>query len=341
MSDNNLQEEIKKIFQEGAIKQKEAKEKNEEIKNRIISAFDDTIKYLDGLKREQHIDRKAIEKYPDLLSQNSTLLNNCLTTAGNLKNLIESMGVEYDDLSYLDTFELALSNIENEYYEENYFLLPKHLGKTQGSLFAMESFIRNYNLDKKRYNIVITDEIKGMLGEARQELEDFKKLKNILKNLKAEDYYFEECEKYMTRHYVYMGLFLFTLITALSISAYSVCAEPKFFLDTFDYWFLKISFILVIITLVSYFIKQSSHYQSLADQANQTRLEIQAFPTFITGVEKADEVAIRKELALKYFGREVDKTAHKDMSNLVSDQMKNTTEMVKAVTEVIKKPGNS
>ena len=112
--------------------------------------------------------------------------------------------------------------------------------------------------------------------------------------------------------------------------------SPIYFLDNFDYWFLKISFILVVITLVSFFIKQSSHYQSLADQANQTRLEIQAFPTFVTGIEKADEVAIRKELALKYFGREVDKTAHKDMGNLVSDQMKSTTEMVKATTEAIK-----
>ena len=93
---------------------------------------------------------------------------------------------------------------------------------------------------------------------------------------------------------------------------------------------------MVVITLVSYFIKQSSHYQGLADQANQTRLELQAFPTFITGVEKQMKLQFAKELALKYFGREVDKTAHKDMCNLVSDQMKNTTEMVKATTEAIK-----
>ncbi|MFP0859324.1 hypothetical protein ACLDYQ_19080 [Acinetobacter baumannii] len=49
-----------------------------------------------------------------------------------------------------------------------------------------------------------------------------------------------------------------------------------------------------------------------------------------------EAASVRKELALKYFGREVDGAAHKDMSNLITDQMKSTTEMVKATTEAIK-----
>lgn len=341
MSDDNLQSEIRKILQNNSANQIKAKEKNEEIKNRIIKQFEKAIEYLHALKKGEHIEKKATEINPDLLSQNKPHINTCIQIAENLKQIIMSYNVENDDLSYLDTFQVALSNIINEYSEENYFLLPKYIGNTRGSLVGIESFIRTFNLDKQRYNLVVSNEIKSILEEAKQELEDFKETKNIIKNLKSVDYYSEECEKYMSRHYTYLVLFLITILVALTISVISVCSEPKFFLDKFDYWFLKGSFILVVITLVSYFIKQSSHYQSLADQANQTRLELQAFPTFITGVEKADEVAIRKELALKYFGREVDKTAHKDISNLISDQIKNTTEMVKAVTEVIKKPGNS
>ncbi|MBP1483703.1 hypothetical protein [Acinetobacter nosocomialis] len=341
MSDDNLQSEIRKLLQNNSENQIKAKEKNEEIKNRIIKQFEKAIEYLHALKKGEHIEKKAIEINPDLLSQNKPHINTCIQIAENLKQIIVNYDVENDDLSYLDTFQVALSNIINEYSEENYFLLPKYIGNTRGSLVGIESFIRTFNLDKQRYNLVVSNEIKSMLKEAKQELEDFKETKNIIKNLKSVDYYSEECEKYMSRHYTYLVLFLITILVALTISVISVCSEPKFFLDKFDYWFLKGSFILVAITLVSYFIKQSSHYQSLADQANQTRLELQAFPTFITGVEKADEVAIRKELAFKYFGREIDKTTHKDMSNLVSDQIKNTTEMVKAVTEVIKKPGNS
>ena len=47
-------------------------------------------------------------------------------------------------------------------------------------------------------------------------------------------------------------------------------------------------------------------------------------------------VNVRKELALKYFGREIDATAHKDLANLLSNQMKSSTEMIKATTEAIK-----
>ncbi|MCG5264095.1 hypothetical protein MCL27_03520 [Acinetobacter pittii] len=336
MSDNNLQTEIRRLLKDNSAEQIKVRAKNEEIKSRTLRDLDKAITYLLELKEGKHIDKKAIDNNPGLLTQSLPLINSCLTSINYLKALITDFDVDSDDLSYLDTFQVALSNIKNEYFEENYFLLPKHLGNTEGSLIAIESFIRTFNLDKKRYNLVINNEIKSMLDEAKQELEDFKETKNKIKNLKSVEYYLEECEKYMGRHYTYQVLFLITILVALTISVISVCSEPKFFLDKFDYWFLKGTFILVVITLVSYFIKQSSHYQSLADQANQTRLELQAFPTFITGVEKADEVAIRKELALKYFGREVDKTAHKDMSNLVSDQMKNTTEMVKATTEAIK-----
>lgn len=317
------------------------KEKNIEIKQRLLINIQNSIDYFYELKDGEHISEGAIEKYPLHLDNCRDDIKNCIIIAERLKIYVESINENNEDLSYMDSLTLALINIIKKYDLFNYYKLPNEVGKAQAILIIGENFITNFITEKNKFNQIVVEEIRDMLEEAEKELKDFKVLKNILKNLKTEDYYSSESKRYKKIHFVYMGLFLATLIGALGISAYSICAKPIYFLDTFDYWFLKISFILVVITLVSYFIKQSSHHQSLADQANQTRLEIQAFPTFVTGIEKADEVAIRKELALKYFGREVDKTAHKDMSNLVSDQMKNTTEMVKAVTEVIKKPGNS
>jgi len=336
VSEVNAKDEVLKILQESINEQKKVKEKNEEIKGNILTDIEVAIEYLNELKDGSHIAPEALKEQPDLLPNNIYGINACLRYADQLKNLISSISVEYDDLSYLSTLKISLQNIKFEYFQGNFFLLPKNLGDIQGSLVASESFIRTLYVDKARYNNIVNTHINAMLQDAERELNDFRTLKNTLKNLKSVDYYSQEFDKYMKRHHVYLGLFLITILVALTITVVSVCSEPKFFLDKFDYWFLKGSFVLVVITLVSYFIKQSSHYQGLADQANQTRLELQAFPTFITGVEKADEVAIRKELALKYFGREVDKTAHKDMSNLVSDQMKNTTEMVKATTEAIK-----
>lgn len=103
-----------------------------------------------------------------------------------------------------------------------------------------------------------------------------------------------------------------------------------------EFWILKISLMLIGVTLASYFLKQASHYQRLSDQHHQTAVELQAYPNFMNSVPPEEAVNIRKELALKYFGREIDSTPHKDMSNLISDQMKSTTEMVKATTDAIK-----
>lgn len=44
---------------------------------------------------------------------------------------------------------------------------------------------------------------------------------------------------------------------------------------------------------------------------------------------------------MKYFGRDVDNKSNGETSNILQDQMKNTTEMVKAAMEVIKKSGSN
>lgn len=109
-----------------------------------------------------------------------------------------------------------------------------------------------------------------------------------------------------------------------------------FSLSTIEFWILKVSILLVGVTLVSYFLKQSSHYQHLSDQNYQTQVELQAYPSFMESIPSNEAASVRKELALKYFGRELDGSTHKDMSNLVSDQIKSTTEMVKATTDILK-----
>ncbi|EPF6052642.1 hypothetical protein L5R14_003768, partial [Acinetobacter baumannii] len=109
-----------------------------------------------------------------------------------------------------------------------------------------------------------------------------------------------------------------------------------FALSTTEFWILKASLLIVGITLISYFLKQSAHYQKLADQNYQTHVELRAYPSFMESIPTEEAASVRKELALKYFGREIDGAAHKDISNLISDQMKSTTEIVKATTEAIK-----
>ncbi len=46
--------------------------------------------------------------------------------------------------------------------------------------------------------------------------------------------------------------------------------------DNVEFWILKVLILAAGITLITYFLKQSSHYQHLAYQNYQTQVELQA-----------------------------------------------------------------
>ncbi len=315
---------------------KTMKEQNEEIKNNLSSEIQKVLiklqKFMDGTG----FNSKVLSDYSQLVKFNEPHLIKLIGAIKKLELKIDVVDVNEANLSYLDSIIFSLNYIDKDYDENNINKFSTDILDALSTVNAIISYIDNYKRDNEIYNQIITSKIKAMLNEANEELEDLKKTKNILKNYKAEQFYKEECEKYTSLYVQNKNTFIVLIIIAVFFSVLSVSLMLVYNMDKYNYWSIKISLILAFVTLITYYLKQSSYYQRLAEQANQTRLEIEAFPSFITGVSKAEEVAIRKELALKYFGKEIDGAAHKDMSNLVSDQMKSTTEMVKATTEAIK-----
>lgn len=175
------------------------------------------------------------------------------------------------------------------------------------------------------------------------EVENFRRLRNIADNAKTEDIYNNAVIKYGKAEKKYRYLFLGTLLIVILVSLKlwdtdyinNIINQPSYAKSAI-FWSVKITTLIAGITLITYFLKQSVHYQRLAEQNYQTQLELQAYPSFMESIPTEEAASVRKELAIKYFGREIDGTAHKDMSNLISDQMKSTTDMVKATTEAIK-----
>lgn len=185
----------------------------------------------------------------------------------------------------------------------------------------------------------LTLNLNATIESLNKELEGFRRLRNIADNAKTENIYDNAVNKYkgleeFYRSYFYRGIGIVVTISILLLFLKTLIV-PSFF-SNIEFWVLKGSILIVGITLITYFLKQSSHYQHLADQNYQTQVELQAYPTFMESIPTEEAASVRKELALKYFGREIDGAAHKDMSNLIADQMKSTTEMVKASTEAIK-----
>lgn len=118
-------------------------------------------------------------------------------------------------------------------------------------------------------------------------------------------------------------------------------ASLTFNLPTLKYFVFKFSVIIVGITLTTYFLRLSSFYQSKYEQAKQTRLELEAFPDYASLLKPETAEDLRKELALKYFGKEVDQTQNDKIGDLIKDQLAAGTELIKASVELVKAKGSS
>lgn len=204
----------------------------------------------------------------------------------------------------------------------------------------LKSLLLRYKLLKESFDSLILDRLRKNIVDINSELLGFRRSKNILDNLRTETIYSLAVEKYKKLEKKYRKYFYRALPIVLFVAICMFLGKDYLInnvkIDIVSYWILKLSILTIGITVISYFLKQSIHYQKLADQNYQTQIELQAYPSFMESLSPEEAASVRKELALKYFGREIDGAAHKDMSNLISDQMKSTTDMVKATTEAIK-----
>ncbi|OEY96188.1 hypothetical protein BJI46_12485 [Acinetobacter qingfengensis] len=184
--------------------------------------------------------------------------------------------------------------------------------------------------------------------EVNEELNTFRRRRNIADNAKTESIYNNAVKIHRDSEKKYRDKFYKSLVIVFSstflLFLLKSCIQNIWEVTDSEFWFLKLSVLTVGITLITYFIKQSSHYQHLADQNYQTQVELQAYPSFMESIPTEEAASVRKELALKYFGRELEKSSNKTNGNLLVDQVKTSADLVKATTEAIKninKNGNA
>jgi len=205
-------------------------------------------------------------------------------------------------------------------------------------LDVAKQFRKLYEAVNKALPPILSD----ALQQLNEELVSFRRNRNIADNAKTENIYDQAVIKYRGLENSYRKTFYLAIGITVGLSLLGLFLKKWLvpnYLGNIEFWVLKVSILVVGVTLITYFLKQSSHYQRLADQNYQTQVELQAYPTFMESIPTEEAASVRKELALKYFGREIDGAAHKDMSNLISEQMKSTTDMVKAATDALKVKG--
>lgn len=300
----------------------------------ILAAFRNALdffnSYISNADEDQKIPKELSEAIIEKLEKILEMSENYIFTARDFKNYWQA---NYQALlAYVYKLENNKIISDKESYEI-LILLDRVIEFLLS--YAHEEYLKE---EKNRINNLLS-QIDASAKQVENDVNRYMRLRNVADNARTESIYNNAVKKYqgleeIYRKYFYfaIGIILVVSILLLFFKSYLVTT----YLSNYEFWAIKVSTLLVGITLISYFLKQSSHYQRLADQNYQTQVELQAYPSFMESIPTEEAASVRKELALKYFGREIDGSTHKDMSNLISDQMKNTTDMVKATTEAIK-----
>ncbi|MGQ1276300.1 hypothetical protein ACT4Z4_13275 [Acinetobacter baumannii] len=266
----------------------------------------------------------------------------------NIKTLVDRNIVpNLDNFKDLYTDKIIITSIEDlltdTLNDAETFIKDRdnvYLTKVIGDLKAVDSLLNTCRISTAGFQHIVKEYLGAAQASVSRELLGFRKNRAERDNAETESIYEQAVERYKKLENKYRKYFYRCILLVLVLAFTTLLFKGKlitwFALSTTEFWILKASLLIVGITLISYFLKQSAHYQKLADQNYQTHVELRAYPSFMESIPTEEAASVRKELALKYFGREIDGAAHKDISNLISDQMKSTTEIVKATTEAIK-----
>ncbi|OOW09636.1 hypothetical protein [Acinetobacter sp. MF4640] len=191
-----------------------------------------------------------------------------------IKELIEKNKIEGVTTNYLKALKL---NIEDLYKLKEAILVEKDLNefnvKAKNTLnhinIIYDEFKKYLNL-KNEFNQLSFNAISESLADVKNELSSFRRLRHIADTALTENIYKNAVIKYQKFEKKYRKYFYRAIAIVLLLAVLLLLFKSKLItflgISNTEFWVLKISLMIVGITLISYFLKQTSHYQKLADQ---------------------------------------------------------------------------
>ncbi|MNG44751.1 hypothetical protein D3C78_46830 [compost metagenome] len=295
----------------------------------ISNGIDERLKNDPEFKKLHGFSYQKIQAYIDLLLENAHLFNDDEFTEF-LKDDVRILH------SYVNELQIG-SKTE----------ISKILNKIRNFI---ESFrgIEVGIIALKKSNIIIKNELNPKIEEVKEKIKDFESLQLALEQRETNKIYLDLYEKYHLE-YIYNNLFfIVTIITAMILTLFTTTeiSNASQFADyktNRNFWVMfittKVLIATVALTFCTLFLRRSAHAKKLKEQAYQTHVEINAFPIHVRSLDKADKDELIKELALKYFGKELDQTQNNKIGDLMQDQLTAGTELIKASAELVKAKG--
>lgn len=271
-------------------------------------------------------------------------INNNLNKLGQSANDI-LMDDFYHLADYIGWIKIKIDQIEN--YRNIYILeflnirIGKILSKTSDDNFVkleimeINSLLDNYQNISQEFLVKLNEYFDGIYQDAWLQVGKFSELNDIYKNHKTYEIYKKAENKYRIAYFLYLFLALIGVCYGLNWSVNLIKSKSKWMaeygIDVYDFWSIKITAIFIVVTGVTFCLKQAIHYQKKKDKAEQTRLELEALPTYLFNFSDEQKHAVYKELTGKYFGRDFDNEGYQAMSDIIQEQIKLSNEVLKSV----------
>ncbi|MGR2919935.1 hypothetical protein [Acinetobacter sp. 1125_18A] len=192
-------------------------------------------------------------------------------------------------------------------------------------------------------NQLIKHQLQPAIDEVKEKVKDFESVRLALEQRETSSIYLDLHKKYKEEfeknNYYFFGTLIIavtiTFLTSIKINSLNV-----FFTSELNYWVFfittKVLILSITITLCTLFLRRASHAKKMHEQAYQTHVEINAFPIHVRSLKEEDKHELIKELALKYFGKELDQTQNDKIGDLMQDQITSSTELIRASAEMLK-----
>lgn len=218
------------------------------------------------------------------------------------------------------------------------------------SIILLNSKILPIRISNQQSQQLIEENLAPKIKELEEKIKDFESLRLALEHRETNKIYLDLYEKYHLEYFYNNLFFIVTIITAMILTLFTTTeiSNASQFADyktNRNFWIMfittKVLIATVALTFCTLFLRRSSHAKKLKEQAYQTHVEINAFPIHVRSLEKADKDELIKELALKYFGKELDQTQNDKIGDLMQDQLSAGTELIKASAELVKAKGGS
>jgi len=251
------------------------------------------------------------EKFEKVLSQNkrkyeSEINDIRLRLNTIMENNDKTLGVLFN------SYENEFQDIKNNQFEER-----RNKNKAFEEFMSEMVLIRDGLIDKfdKSYNKIQAD-----WGAIQQ--------------IKTNNVYLNAYHKNTARSKNGENKFIGVTALSLFLSVLTIIAFIFKAIDFSQFISIKIMIVVFFGILIAYYLRISTHYRRLADQAEQTHLELLAFPQYATELGEEKYREIKEQLAFKYFGKEIDNNSYQKISDIAQEQLKTSSELVKAAASL-------